>query len=89
MDSINSHINVKNLLSFEWDYSGICSYNRFGVISKNIFKDLKKQGKYSYFFILQLILTTLLNTCIHVKKISKKLPGEAGNVPLVLDKKKR
>ena len=48
MDNIDSHINVKFYLVF-W---------------KNISKNFKKLGKFSYFFILELILTTLLNTCI-------------------------
>ena len=52
-------------------------------MGKNIFKNWENIA------ILELILTTLLNTCIILIVILmyifffKKLPGEAGNVPLV------
>ena len=88
MDNINSHINVK----FYYILNETTHFFSFAVISKNIFTNLKKLGKYSYFFKLELILTTLLNTCIILIVILKyfffiKLPGEAGNVPLVYYKK--
>ena len=53
------HINVNfHYLSNE---TGICSYNRFGVIIKNISENQKNLGKNGCFFKLELILTTFLS----------------------------
>ena len=50
MDNIKSYINVKFYYLLNDTTPGSVAINRFGVISKNIFKNLKKLGKYSYFF---------------------------------------
>ena len=41
--------NIKSYINVKFDY---------------LFKNFKKLEKYSYFFILEEILTTLLNTCL-------------------------
>ena len=86
MDNINSHINVKFYCLLNETTPGSVAITVLELYAKTFLEFFKKLGKYCYFFIFKLILTTLLNTCIILIVILctfKKLPGKAGNVPLV------
>ena len=64
MDNIKSYINVKFYYLLNETTPGSVAITVFELYAKTFLKIKKKLGKYSYLFILELILTTLLNTCI-------------------------
>ena len=64
MDNINSHIYVKFYYLLNETTPGSVAITVLELYAKVFFKIYKKLGKYSHFFIFELILTTLLNIWI-------------------------